>query len=171
MGFEYKDKSTHLIEFCENLKILPYAIEYLYKWGYKIEDFHGHLIREKIPFINSKNAELSIEIHHNANKSEKFRGTEVIYHPNSKKGKKAAQIMLDAIKGEGFEIRGIFPGYYRYDKSKGFFAFTAKIWKPSIIVECTYLTNAIDRNVISYFDYPHDMGLAIAKGAKNYVEA
>ncbi len=170
MGFEYKDDKTHLVEFCENLKILPYTIEYLYKWGYRVEDFHGHLIREKIPFINSRNAELSIEIHHNANASEKFRGAEVIYHPNSKRGKKAAKIMLEAIKDEGFEIRGIFEGYYRYNKSKGFYAFTAKIWKPSIIVECCYLTNQADRDKIMFNDYYNDFGLAIAKGVKNYVE-
>ena len=172
MGFEYNpQKDDWLIEFCENLKILPYVIEYLYKWDYRVEDFSGHLIREKIPFINTSKADFSVEIHHNANNSEKFRGAEVIYHPKSIQGKKAAQVMLDAIKKEGFEIRGIFEGWWRYNpKSNKYYAFTSKLWKPSVIVECAYFTNQTDRNVISYFDYPHDMGLAIAKGIKNYVE-
>ena len=170
MGVQYKDENSHLIEFCENLKILPFTIEHLYKWGYRVEDFHGHLIREKVPFVNSRIAELSIEIHHNWYSSEKIRGAEVIYHPNSKRGKKAAELMLDAIRDEGFETRGVFEGYYRYDKSKGFYAFTAKLWKPSIIVECGYFSDPVFRLRVKELAYAQDFGLAIAKGARNYVE-
>ena len=161
---------NEIFEFWENRIVAAYAGRYLQQWGYTVEDFQGHLIREKIPFINSRNAELSIEIHHNANKSETIRGAEVIYHPNSKQGKKAAECIIDAMKLEGFRTRGVFEGYFRYDKSRGFFAWTAKLWKPSIIVECLYLTNAVDRQVLLYEDYYKDMGFAIAQGAKNYVE-
>jgi len=168
LGFIYDDE---LFEFWENRIVAAYAGRYLQQWGYKVEDFQGHLVRDKIPLINSRNAELSIEIHHNANKSEKIRGAEVIYHPNSKQGKKAAKCVLDALKFEGFTTRGIFEGYYRYDKSKGFFAWTAKLWKPSIIVECAYFTNPIDRQVLRYENYHKDIGFAIAKGAMKYVKA
>lgn len=79
--------------------------------------------------------------------------------------------MSDAIKEEGFETRGIFEGWWRYNpKSQKFYAFTSKIWKPSIIVECSYLTNPTDRAMIQDLEYAHDFGLAIAKGVKNYVE-
>lgn len=79
-----------LVEFFENRLISTYAMYFLYRRGYKIEDFSGHLIREKIPFINTTKADFCIEIHHNANDSAKFRGAEVIYHPKSIQGKKAA---------------------------------------------------------------------------------
>ena len=124
LGFVYDNE---FFEFWENRLVAAWAGKYLCQWGYKVEDFQGHLIREKIPFVNSKAATLSVEIHHNATSSETIRGAEVIYHPNSKKGKQAANIMLDAIKQQGFTTRGIFEGYFRYDKSRGFFAWTAKL--------------------------------------------
>lgn len=173
MGAEIYDINTHeyFTEFFENRKVTTYAMEYLYNEGYEIEDFAGHLIRDKIPFINNSRAKICVEIHHNANNSEEIRGAEVIYHPSSKKGKKLAQCISDSIKEAGFKTRGIFEGWYRYDKSLNkIFALLSRTKVAAVIVEVGYLTNLYDRRMLRIEGNYKKLGIAVAKGIINYVK-
>jgi N-acetylmuramoyl-L-alanine amidase len=158
-------------EFFLNQRIALVSQEDLIDRGYIVHDFEGNLIRKKIPWINTVNAIASVEIHHNAHNHTKIQGAETIYHPKSLTGRIFADVVIEAIAEEGFRVNGVKQGWYRYNpKSKKFYAFTSKIWSASIIVECAYLTNKYDLDVIQQKDYSERMGRAIARGVNYYVK-
>jgi len=158
-------------EFFYNQRVALVVQEDLIDRGYTVHDFEGHLSQKKIPFINLIHPILSVEIHHNANNDTATRGAETIHHPNSKKGKLLAEVVLEAIKEEGFKTNKVHEGWYRYNpKSKKFFAFTSRIKVPSIIIECAYFTNWADVKTVQQNDYPKRMGKAIARGVNWYVK-
>ena len=165
-GFQKKGKA----EYFYNASVAIELQKELYENEYIVYYPHGSL-KTKVDMINHLfKPEIAVEIHHNSNSRKMEKGAEIIYHPTSIQGKILAEKILKEMEYRGFETGGIFKGYYRYDKTKGYFYFTSKTNMPAVIIECAYMTNADDFAVMNEIDYFRKMAHAIYRGIENYVE-
>lgn len=102
-------------------------------------------LKEKVAFINEtadKN-DIAIEIHFNSAKNAEGehigRGSECLYHPNSKRGYDAAVAIQDALSKVFEPDRGVKKGYYQLNKQKGVDFFLAKTICTSVIIEPDFI--------------------------------
>lgn len=74
-------------------------------------------LREKIRWINAyPDTSLAVEIHFNAAGTTKATGCETLYMPGSSKGRRAAEIVQNAISSLCAPNRGVKEGWYRMDR-------------------------------------------------------
>lgn len=164
-GCIYKD----LIEYYENMKVATHVQIELSKQHLKFYDFKGTL-KQKVDYINYLDTDIAIEIHHNFNSNSEIRGTEIIYHPTSNQGHLLALKLAKAFNFYGDFQAEIHEGYYRYDKTKGFFTFTSKTKMPAVIIECLYFSNLKDRILLRSANYLNDLSRAVVGGIQNYAK-
>lgn len=142
-------------DFCEH----PEAVKWVNLISAKLNELRvkheivptGSLTK-KIRFINDHpGAVIAAEIHFNSNVN--ARGCETLYHPQSRRGKIAAQIVQRSIASLFPPNRGIKEGWYRQDKpgyvdypgdvdgDEWLVAFVAKTRCPAIIIEAEFIRN------------------------------
>lgn len=121
-------------------------------------------LKEKVGFINTaivnsspSEKHIAVEIHFNSAKVWRDgnangviddgemrhvgRGSETLYYPSSKTGKRAASIIQSALGSLMKPDRGIKEGYYQMNKSKGADFFLAKTKCTSLIIEPEFIDN------------------------------
>jgi len=167
-GAKYKN----IIEYSENLKVAVRIQIELSRRHHKFYDFKG-ILKQKVDYINLVNPDIAIEIHHNYNSNPDVRGTEIIYHPTSVKGKVLAEKIMRAFYSypNSWDRVSLKEGYYRYDKSRGYFYFTSHTNPPAIILECAYMSNPEDRLLMFSPNYLKTITKAVVGGIENYAES
>ena len=102
-------------------------------------------LKEKVAYINESATkdDIAIEIHFNSAKNDAGehigRGSECLYHPNSKRGYEVARALQSALS-EVFEPdRGLKKGYYQLNKAKGVDFFLARTICTSVIIEPEFI--------------------------------
>ena len=159
----------NVVEYFKNCEVANSLQEILYHKGHTIYNPTGS-IKSKVDKINTfYKPDIAIEIHHNANKDKKIRGAEIIYHPTSARGEFLSYCIAETIHANGYDSRGIFEGYYRYDKSKGYYYFTSHTRCLALIIECAYMTNADDLKLMLEKDYAFWMSSSIYEGIDKYI--
>lgn len=101
------------------------------------------VLQEKVAFINRVNPVLAVELHLNAAQdADGFnvgRGSETLYHPNSRLGKLAAEVVQDQLGSVLTPNRGVKEGWYRQDRKRGPIFFLARTTCPAIVVELEFI--------------------------------
>jgi N-acetylmuramoyl-L-alanine amidase len=116
-------------------------------------------ISEEIKECNDFKPDLAIDIHNNAGGGD---GAECFYHCNGGKGKTLAENVLAEIVKTGQNSRGI---KTRVNSSgKDYYAFIRETTAPAIIVECAFIDNSTDIQILDTQKKQSDMGIAIARG-------
>ena len=108
---------------------------------------------------NAFNPDYALDIHNNAGGGD---GAEIYHHYGGGKSKTLAQNVLNAIVAIGQNSRGL-----KVKKNvwgKDYFAFIRETKCPAIIVECAFLDNKKDVQIIDTDAEQKAMGKAIAKG-------
>lgn len=98
-------------------------------------------LTEKITYINSHpECMIAVEIHFNSNVNAK--GSESLYHPNSKKGKELAELVQDEFETANIyqPNRGAKVGYYQMNPDKPIDAFLRRTKPVSIIIEPDFIS-------------------------------
>ena len=108
---------------------------------------------------NAFNPDYALDIHNNAGGGD---GAEIYHHYGGGKSKTLAQNVLDAIVALGQNSRGLKTKKNVWGKD--YFEFIRETKCPAIIVECAFLDNAKDVQIIDTSIEQKDMGIAIAKG-------
>ncbi len=166
-----------------NLKIARYVSEYLNLLGFdtiltrdkdisledeselsiksrKTSDIHN---RMKI-MEQTENA-LFVSIHQNHYSVEKYSGLQVFYSPNfSEESSALAQSIQETI------IKTLQPDNKRQNKKCGnsvYLIFNAV--KPAVLVECGFLSNVEETNLLKTDDYQRKIAYCISLGIYNYV--
>lgn len=166
-----------------NLQIANYTNEYLSAFGVKTkmtrtEDVSIHssqakTIREikvsdihnRMKIIESTDDSIFVSIHQNSYSSSKYCGTQVFYSPNTIASADIADCIqtsvVNLIQHENKRVikksdNGIYLLYY----SK----------KPAVLVECGFITNNDELNLLKNSDYQRKMAFSIATGILNYIE-
>ena len=120
----------------------------------------GVHLEQRIKECNAYNPTLALDIHHNAGGGD---GAEVFYHYKGGKSKTLAKNVLSAIVQEtGQNSRGL--KVKLNDQGKDYFGFIRQTVPPAVIVECAFLDNKKDVQIIDTAAEQKAMGEAIAKG-------
>ena len=116
-------------------------------------------ISEEIKECNNFKPDIAIDIHNNAGGGD---GAECFYHYAGGKGKILAENVLTEIVKTGQNSRGT---KTRVNSSgKDYYAFIRETTAPAIIVECAFVDNATDIQILNTVDKQVAMGKAVAKG-------
>ena len=116
-------------------------------------------LTDEIKECNAFNPDLALDIHNNAGGGD---GAEVFHTVGGGTGKTLAQNILDAIVAIGQNSRGL--KTKKNAAGKDYFGFIREIKAPSVIVECAFVDNKTDVQIIATAAKQKAMGTAIAKG-------
>ena len=116
-------------------------------------------ISEEISECNAYGPDLAVDIHNNAGGGD---GGEVFYSHLGGKGKTLAENILAEIVKVGQNSRGIKTRVN--SQGKDYYAFIRNTLCPAVIVECAFVDNASDLQILATEGQRKQMGIAIAKG-------
>ena len=114
---------------------------------------------EEIRECNAFDPDLAIDIHNNAGGGD---GAEAYYYTGGGTSKTLAENVLAAITKTGQNSRGAKPNII--NGIKEYFGFIRETNAPAIIVECAFVDNKTDMQIIDTVAEQQAMGVAIAKG-------
>lgn len=116
-------------------------------------------LTEEIKECNAFNPDLAIDIHNNAGGGD---GSEAFYHYGGGKSKELAENVLAEIVAIGQNSRGA--RVKLNSQGTDWFGFIRETVAPAVIVECAFLDNKTDVQIIDTAAERKAMGVAIAKG-------
>lgn len=124
----------------------------------KMEDLNN-----RISIIDSANAELAVSIHQNSYTSESVEGIQVFYYDGSTSGKYVAELMQEQL------ILGMKPNKERAAKADGSYYLLKHSSIPMIIVECGFLSNPTEADLLTQEAYQEKMAWNISLGILKYL--
>lgn len=116
-------------------------------------------VNEEIRECNAFNPDLAGDIHNNAGGGD---GAEVLHTIYKGEGEELAQNILNEIVAIGQNSRGI--KTRKNAKGTDYYAFIRSTSCPAVIVECAFVDNRKDMEIIDTLEEQKKMGVAIAKG-------
>jgi N-acetylmuramoyl-L-alanine amidase len=125
--------------------------------GSKSED-----MQKRVSIINEKKPALAVSVHQNSYSSEEVHGAQVFYYTNSAEGEKAARIMQEAL----LDVDG---DNKRKEKANDTYYMLKRTDVPVIIVECGFLSNRAEADLLVTEEYQDRLAEAIAKGILEYM--
>lgn len=125
--------------------------------GSKVED-----LKTRVTLINENNPAIAVSIHQNSYSQENVHGAQVFYYTHSKGGEQAAKILQEAM----LEVE---PENHRQAKANDTYYLLKKTKGTTVIVECGFLSNQEEANLLVTEDYQEKMAAAVAKGIQEYV--
>lgn len=120
-------------------------------------------MNKRVEIINNSDAYVAVSIHQNSFTQESSHGAQVFYHVQSEEGKKFAEILQEQIK------TSIGDGNRRAAKSNDNYYMLKKTTCPLVIVECGFLSNKQEADLLCDEEYQKKMAEAIFKGIERYV--
>ena len=125
--------------------------------GSKSED-----MQKRVSIINEKKPALAVSVHQNSYSSEEVHGAQVFYYTKSAEGGKAARIMQEAL----LDVDG---DNKRKEKANDTYYMLKRTDVPVIIVECGFLSNRAEADLLVTEEYQDRLAEAIAKGILEYM--
>lgn len=114
---------------------------------------------QDITACNKFNPNLAVDIHNNAGGGD---GAEIYHHYAGGKGKTLAVNILEEMKAMGQNSRGA--KTKKNSAGRDYYYFIREIAAPSVVIECAFLDNKTDVQIIDTEAEQKAMGVAIAKG-------
>ena len=124
----------------------------------KIED-----LKNRLALIDASGAVLAVSIHQNSYTSERVKGAQVFYYESSEEGEKAALLMQEQLR------KGVDETNDRQAKKNGSYYLLKKSSTPTIIVECGFLSNGEEAELLTQEAYQEKMAWNIAIGILQYL--
>ena len=116
-------------------------------------------LSEVIQECNIFDPDLAVDIHNNAGGGD---GAEVYHHHGGGTSKTLAVNILDEIVKAGQNSRGA--KVRKNANGDDYYGFIRATWAPAVIVECAFMDNAADIQIIDTEAERKAMGVALAKG-------
>ncbi len=120
-------------------------------------------MKERVALINKTAPSLAVSIHQNSYHQEGVKGAQVFYYSHSEEGKRAAELMQKALLGLNTENN-------RKAKANDTYYLLKRTEAPTIIVECGFLSNWEEAELLKSEEYQKKTAEAIVEGIKAYVE-
>lgn len=120
-------------------------------------------LHKRVEIIEESNAILAVSIHQNSFEQESSKGAQVFYHNKSLEGKRLAETIQDQVKTT------IEDGNHRVAKSNDSYYMLKKTACPLVIVECGFLSNSMEAQLLSTEEYQEKMAWAIHLGILRYI--
>ena len=125
----------------------------------KIDD-----LKKRVEVMDNSNADLVVSVHHNSYPKEEINGPQVFYHEQSQKGKEIAEFMQKHL------IEELKPEWERESKPNESYYILKKTKIPIIIVECGFLSNKREADLLATDEYQDKVANAICSGLIKYFE-
>lgn len=146
-----------------NLQIALACKDYLTQYGVEVKmsrtKDENDPLSEEIRECNSFSPDLAVDIHNNAGGGD---GAEVFHHYGGGKGKTLAINILDEIIKIGQNSRGA--KTRKNTAGNDYYGFIREVSAPAVIIECAFVDNATDIEILATEGKRKSMGQAIAKG-------
>ncbi len=121
-------------------------------------------LRNRVDIVNNSNATLAIGIHQNSFSQESSKGAQVFYHGTSIESEIFANIIQEQIKMK------LQPDNKRLAKSESSYFMLKNTNCTFVIVECGFLSNNEEANLLIEEDYQNKMAEAIYLGLDTYIK-
>ncbi|MHB8131746.1 MAG: N-acetylmuramoyl-L-alanine amidase [Mobilitalea sp.] len=112
-------------------------------------------LNHRVDLIQTSEADLAISIHQNSFGEEYVKGAQVFYHAQSAQGKMLAEIIQAQL------IETIADGNHRKAKSNDNYYMLKKTKCPFVIVECGYMSNIKEAELLTDDEYQEKMAWGI----------
>ena len=146
-----------------NLQIALACKDYLSQYGVEVKmsrtKDENDTLSDEIKECNAFSPDLAVDIHNNAGGGD---GAEVFHHYGGGIGKSLATNILDEITKLGQNSRGA--KTRKNAAGRDYYGFIREIFAPAVIVECAFVDNATDLEILATEGKRKSMGQAIAKG-------
>lgn len=119
-------------------------------------------MKKRCEIIESSNADLVVSIHQNSFSDSKVNGAQVFYYTYSKEGKKFAGIMQASLK------ENLNNNNSRVEKANKSYYMLVHTQAPTVIVECGFLSNSEEEQLLSSEDYQQKVAQALYNGIETY---
>lgn len=120
-------------------------------------------MKMRVEQINKEKPILAVSIHQNSYPQEEIKGAQVFYYTHSDEGKKAAEIMQES-------LLSLDETNHRQAKANDTYYLLKRTERPTIIVECGFLSNTKEAELLKQDDYRKKVAEAIVAGIKAYME-
>lgn len=120
-------------------------------------------LNNRIKIINSSDAVFAVSIHQNSFSQENVKGAQVFYHSHSEPGMALAMTLQEQLK------EAIKDGNHRKAKANSSYYMLKHTMCPLVIVECGYLSNYTEAELLINEDYQEKMAWAIHLGIIKYL--
>lgn len=121
-------------------------------------------MNKRCEMIEEINPDLLISIHQNSYSSEGVKGAQVFYYKGSKEGGKLATLLQDRL------IKDVDPENGRECKDNNNYYIIKNVECPAVIVECGFLSNYSEAELLASADYQEKIARAIGSGVIDYLE-
>lgn len=120
-------------------------------------------MRNRVSIINSSKANFAVSIHQNSFPQESAKGAQVFYYFKSEQGKLIAETLQERIK------LTLDDGNKRLAKANDFYYMLKNTNIPLVIVECGFLTNRREAELLRNDEYQDKVAWAIYLGILDYL--
>jgi len=120
-------------------------------------------MQKRVALINETKPDCVISIHQNSYSQESVKGAQVFYYQSSIEGKKLGEIMQSKL------VEMVDPKNHRQAKGNGTYFLLKKTEAPLAIVECGFLSNKEEADLLGDENYQDKLVEAISSGIKEYL--
>lgn len=121
-------------------------------------------MQKRCEIITDANPDFTISLHQNSYPSEDVKGAQVFYYKQSQKGEELATILQDSL------VSRVDPANKRVAKANDSYYLLKKTPTPTVIVECGFLSNPTEANLLLDEDYQNKLTRAIYMGIIEFLE-
>lgn len=120
-------------------------------------------LKNRVKIINTSDAVFALSIHQNSFTQESSWGAQVFYYRNSEEGRVLAEVLQDRIK------KTMNDGNHRLAKANGTYYMLKYSTCPLVIVECGFLSNRSEADLLCQDEYQDRIAWAIHLGVMEYI--
>lgn len=123
----------------------------------KVED-----LKARVTLINETKPDLAVSVHQNSYQTADVSGAQVFYYTHSAEGEAAALVLQEA-------LRNVDKGNTRQAKANTTYYLLKKTSVPTVIVECGFLSNPEEAEMLTTDEYQEKVAQAICDGVMEYL--
>ncbi len=120
-------------------------------------------MKNRCKLIEESEADLTVSIHQNSYHEEYVKGAQVFYFSHSQDGKELAEYIQEAL------VKGVDPSNKRMAKGNDSYYLLKNTKKPTVIVECGFLSNWEEAQLLALDDYQDKLAWNIHLGIMKYI--
>lgn len=120
-------------------------------------------MKERVRLINQAKPQLAVSIHQNSYHDSQVHGAQVFYYTESKNGERAAAILQEKLKT-------VDTSNTRMSKANNTYYVLRRTEVPTVIVECGFLSNENEANLLVTEEYQEKLATAMMEGILGYLE-
>ena len=120
-------------------------------------------MKKRVELINETNPVMTLSIHQNSFTQASSKGAQVFYHIKSPEGKRLAEVIQEQLK------QILNNGNKRVAKSNDTYYMLKNTSCPTVIVECGFLSNQEEAELLLDDSYQDKVAYAITEGVKAYM--